>query len=104
MTQDYRLKPGKPLKIDHNAAEVRYRQCDYGWVDAGMALEVRSGQDWIALGGCGMLKSVMLAEAGYEPSEMSGYAIWARPERLAQVGLGLGSLRELWRPPYLKIA
>ena len=37
---------------------------DYGWVDAGMVLDVRSGQDWIAIGGCGMLKPAMLAEAG----------------------------------------
>ena len=87
-----------------NAGEVRYRQSDYGWVDAGMAFDVRSGPDWISLGGCGMLKPAMLAEAGYEPGEVSGYAIGLGLERLAQVELGLGSLRELWRPPYLKIA
>ena len=87
-----------------NVAEVRYRQCDYGWVDAGMAFDIRSGQDWIALGGCGMLKSAMLAEAGYEPGEVSGYAIGLGLERLAQVELGLRSLRELWRSPYLQFA
>ena len=87
-----------------NMAEVRYRQCDFGWVDAGMAFDVRSGQDWIDLGGCGMLKPAMLAEAGYEPSEVGGYALGLGLERLAQVELGLDSLRELWRPPYLQFA
>ena len=87
-----------------NEAEVRYRQSDYDWVDAGMAFDVRSGQDWIALGGCGMLKPAMLAEAGYEPDDVSGYAIGLGLERFAQVELGLRSLRELWRPPYMRFA
>ena len=87
-----------------NEAEVRYRQSDYDWVDASMAFDVRSGQDWIALGGCGMLKPAMLAEAGYEPDDVSGYAIGLGLERFAQVELGLRSLRELWRPPYMRFA
>ena len=87
-----------------NAAEVRYRRSDYGWVDAGMEFGIRSGRDWIALGGCGMLRSAMLAEAGYEPGDAGGYAFGIGLEKLAQVELGLGSLRELWRPPYLQFA
>ena len=51
-----------------------------------------------------MLKSAMLGEAGYEPDEVSGYALGIGLERLAQVELGLRSLRELWRPPYLEFA
>ena len=87
-----------------NAADVRYRQSDYGWVDAGMEFDIKSGQDWTALGGCGMLKSAMLAEAGYKPGEAGGYALGIGVEKLAQVELGLSSLRELWRPPYLQFA
>ena len=85
-----------------NAVEVRYRKCEYGWVDAGMSFDVRSGPDWIALGGCGMLKPAMLAEAGCDPGEADGYVLGLGLERLAQVELGLGSLRELWLPPYLQ--
>ena len=34
-----------------HAAEAWHRQCHYGWVDSGMALDIRTGQDWIAIGG-----------------------------------------------------
>lgn len=84
-----------------NAVEVRYRKCDYGWVDAGMSFDVSFGQEWIALGGCGTLKPAMLAEAGYDPGQVDGYVLGLGLERLAQLELGLGSLRELWRPPHL---
>ena len=86
------------------AAEIRYRRSNYGWVDAGMAFDVRSGQDWVTLGGCGMLKPAMLSEAGYEAGEVSGYGLGLGIERLAQLELGLKNLRELWLPPYLQTA
>ena len=99
---DLKVTVERVLATAMNAAEVRYRKSDYGWVDAGMAFDVGSGQDWIALGGCGMLKPVMLAEAGFEPGEVRGYALGLGIERLAQLELGLESLRELWLPPYLQ--
>ena len=101
---DLKVTVERVLATAMNAVEVRYRKSDYGWVDAGMAFDVRSRQDWVALGGCGMLKPAMLAEAGYEAGEVSGYALGLGIERLAQLKLGLKSPRELWRPPYLQLA
>ena len=84
--------------------DVRYRECDYGWVDGGMDVDVKTKQDWLAVAGCGMLKPAMLREAGHDPQQVNGYAFGLGLERLAQLKLGLESIHELWRPPYLQPA
>ena len=81
--------------------DVRYRDHDFGWVDTGMEVDVGVDGDWHAVAGCGMLKPAMLREAGHDPGQVRGYAYGFGLERLAQLKLGLDSIRELWRPPYL---
>ena len=87
-----------------NTTEIRYRESDYGWVDSGMDVEAKAGQEWSDVAGCGMLKPAMLREAGHDPSQVSGFAFGLGLERLAYLKLGLKSIYQLWRPPYLQPA
>ena len=57
---------------------------------------------WRSVAGCGMLKPAMLREAGHDPDQVQGYAYGLGLERLAQLKLGLKSIHELWRRPYLQ--
>ena len=83
------------------SVDVRYRESDYRWVDSGMDVDVKVNQEWLGMAGCGMLKPAMLGEAGHDPSHVGGFAFGLGLERLAQVKLGLDSIHELWRPPYV---
>jgi RNA polymerase sigma factor (sigma-70 family) len=82
--------------------DIRFRDIDFKWVDDGTEVEVKENDKWISVAGCGMLKSEMLREAGHDPDKVSGYAFGVGLERLATMKLGLKTVQELWRPPYVK--
>lgn len=82
--------------------EFRYREVDLGFVDHGMQVSCGFEDRWHGVAGCGMLKPAMLREAGYDPGRVQGYAFGLGLEKLAQLQLGLRSIHELWRRPYLQ--
>jgi phenylalanyl-tRNA synthetase alpha chain len=70
-----------------------------------MEFDAKSNDRWSAdIGGCGMLKSDMLREAGHNPEKVHGYAFGLGLERLAmsKFGLSLKSVHALWWSPYLQ--
>lgn len=54
---------------------------------------VCGGAGWLELLGCGMVDPFVLETAGYDPSEVSGFAFGMGPERIAMVRHGIDSLR-----------
>ena len=82
--------------------ETRFRDEDYGWVNQGMEVDAKVNDKWESVAGCGMLKPEMLREAGHNTKRVQGYAFGLGLERLALLKLGLKSIHELWRPPYLR--
>lgn len=82
--------------------EVRFHDEDFGFVDQGMEVDAKVNDKWESVGGCGMLKSDMLREAGHNPEKVQGYAFGLGLERLAMLKIGLKSVRDLWRPPYIQ--
>ena len=83
--------------------EFSYREEDLGFVDHGMEVHCAfEDKGWRSIAGCGMLKPAMLREAGHDPDQVQGYAYGLGLERLAQLKLGLKSIHELWRRPYLQ--
>lgn len=99
---ELRATLGRLIAAVLGASEVRYREHDFGWVDIGMEVTAGVNDRWHEVGGCGMLKPAMLREAGHDPGHVQGYAYGFGLERLAQLRLGLDSIRDLWRPPYLR--
>ena len=68
-----------------------------------MELEIARGEEWLAVGGSGLLKAEMLADAGYDPQAVSGYALGMGLERLAMIKYGIASIRQLWSAPYIPV-
>ena len=48
---------------------------------------------WLELLGCGRVDPFVLETAGYDPSEVSGFAFGMGPERLAMVRYGIDSMK-----------
>ena len=56
---------------------------------------------WVEIAGCGMLTAQTLAEGGFKPESVGGFAFGASLERLAMLKHGIDDIRKLWRPPYV---
>ena len=82
-------------------ADVRWREYEFGFVDHGLEADIRPGDEWLEVSGSGTLKAETLREAGFDPSEVQGFAFGMGLERLAMVKFGIDDLRTLWRPPYV---
>jgi phenylalanyl-tRNA synthetase alpha subunit len=94
----------KLISVVLGPVDIRFREEDFHWVDEGLEVEVKVNDEWISVAGCGMLKAVILREAGHNPEQVRGYAFGVGLERLAALKLGLKSVQELWRPPYVRLA
>jgi len=92
----------KLITVALGPVEIRFREADYGFVSQGMDVDVKKNDKWVEVAGCGMLKVEMLREAGHNPERVQGYAFGLGLERLAVLKLGLKSVLDLWRPPYLQ--
>lgn len=82
--------------------EIRFREADYGFVSQGIDVDVKKNDKWVEVAGCGMLKVEMIREAGHNPERVQGYAFGLGIERLAMLKLGLKSILDLWRTPYVR--
>ena len=82
-------------------ADMRWREYELGFVDHGLEADIRPGDEWLEVSGSGTLKAETLREAGFDPSEVQGFAFGMGLERLAMVKFGIDDLRTLWRPPYV---
>jgi RNA polymerase sigma factor (sigma-70 family) len=81
---------------------LRWHDSEFSYVNNGMEFAVQIGGEWVDVGGCGLLKPGMLAEAGFESDQVGGYAFGLGLERLAMAKSGIGDIRELWRAPYVE--
>ncbi len=93
----------KLISVVLGSVDIRFRKEDWGWIDEGTEVEVKVNDKWVSVAGCGMLKSETLREAGHNPDQVKGYAFGLGLERMAMLKLGLKSVQELWRPPYVRI-
>ena len=89
------------IKATLGNAESRIRKINYGFVDEGIAIEVNFDSSWCEVGGAGLLKETMLKEAGYNPSEVDGFAFGFGVERMAMLNLRIDNINDLWKEPYL---
>ncbi len=83
--------------------EIDFVKAHFNFIDHAMEMKVKTNNEWIEVAGCGMLKSEMLKEAGYDPQQVKGYAFGIGIERLAMLKLGLKNINDLWRSPYIRL-
>lgn len=89
------------IKTVLDTVEYHWRDHPFGFVDRGMEFEIKIGDKWVGIGGCGLLKAEMLAEVGYNVNEVCGFAFGLGLERLVMFKLGIDDIHQLWKPPYV---
>ncbi len=87
---EVRLRPHFfPFTEPSAELDVTCFACDGGEVGC----RVCGGAGWLELLGCGIVDPNVLDAAGYDSTELSGFAFGMGPERLAMVRHGIDSLR-----------
>ena len=64
--------------------------------EGGKIVKFGEGDDWVELGGSGMLHPVVLKNVGINPDEYQGFAFGFGVERLAMLKYGISDMRYLY--------
>ena len=91
----------KTLIAVFGEVEIRWRNRDFKFIDAGMEFDIRRNEKWIEIGGSGFLKEDMLRQAGFNVNSVSGFAFGLGIDRLAMIKLGIDDIHQLWQSPYV---
>lgn len=68
-------------------------ECDVRCRRAADKIIVGEGDDWLEIGGCGMVQPVVLAHANVDPDRFQGFAFGLGIDRLAMLKYGMPDLR-----------
>lgn len=68
-------------------------EIDIGCSRSKESLKIGAGQDWLEIGGCGMVHPNVLKNCGIDPEEYQGFAFGMGIERLAMLKYGIPDLR-----------
>jgi len=68
-------------------------EIDIGCSRSKESLKIGAGQDWLEIGGCGMVHPSVLKNCGIDPEEYQGFAFGMGIERLAMLKYGIPDLR-----------
>ncbi len=71
-------------------------EVDIGCSREGGGLKIGAGDDWLEILGSGMVNPKVLANCGYEPNEVQGFAFGMGVERLAMLKYGIPDLRTFY--------
>jgi phenylalanyl-tRNA synthetase alpha chain len=81
-------------------AEVRLRPSYFPFTEPSAELDIkmqlRSGYDWVELGGCGMVDPNVFEAVGYDPEQWTGFAFGLGIERIAMRRYGIEDIRWLF--------
>ena len=82
--------------------ELRYEDASLPCLEyCGIAHIEQAGRPTEVALGCGTLSAETLAEAGFNPSEVTGYVFCTDLEQLAMFKHNIDDIRKLWQPPYV---
>ncbi|MBL6622330.1 MAG: phenylalanine--tRNA ligase subunit alpha [Alphaproteobacteria bacterium] len=71
-------------------------EVDIGCSRAGGGLQIGAGEDWLEILGSGMVNPRVLANCGYDPDKVQGFAFGMGIERLAMLKYGIPDLRTFY--------
>jgi len=91
----------KVLESLFSPAELKWRPACFAGFEHCLETDIRIGESWFEVVGCGMLTAETLRQGGHDPESASGFAFGMGLERLAALKLGIGDIRKLWQPPYV---
>ena len=75
----------------------RLRPSYFPFVEPGLEVDIAlDGQNWLEVGGCGMVHPNVIEMAQYDSEKLTGFAFGFGLDRLAMVGYGLDDLRQMF--------
>ena len=78
-------------------AEVRLRPSYFPFTEPSAELDVkmrlRGGEEWVEIGGCGMVDPAVFEHVGYDPERWTGFAFGLGIERVAMRRYGIADIR-----------
>lgn len=81
--------------------KIRFRPSFFPYTEPSVEVDVWYRDEWLEIGGAGMVHPYVLARGGVDPEKYTGFAFGFGPDRLALIRYGLDDLRKLWRPNLL---
>ncbi len=81
--------------------KIRFRPSFFPYTEPSVEVDVWYQDEWLEVGGAGMVHPHVLAHGGVDPEQYNGFAFGFGPDRLALIRYGLTDLRKLWRPNLL---
>jgi RNA polymerase sigma factor (sigma-70 family) len=91
----------RALEAALGPVEVRWEPHEFPRFERFYEACVKRRGRWLEIAGCGMLTARTLADGGFKPESVSGFAFGASLERLATLKHGIDDIRKLWQAPYI---
>lgn len=82
-------------------SELRWESLSFESYDPYLEFEAKWNDQWISVGGCGMLQPHILRESGYLDESLASISYGFGLDRLAAIKFGIDDIRKLWQPPYV---
>lgn len=79
-------------------ADIRLRPSYFPYTEPSVEIDAKMGDNWLELGGAGMVHPEVLKKGGIDPEKYTGFAFGWGVERIAVIKYGISDLRKLWRP------
>lgn len=76
--------------------EFRFRTGFFPFVEPGLEVDMRLGDRWLEVVGCGMVHPTVLENGGVDPGKFSGFAFGFGIERLLMIKHGIKDLRQFY--------
>lgn len=76
--------------------EYRFNQDTFPYTDPSLEMEIKRGDAWLEVLGCGVVRGTVLANFGIDPEKYTGWAFGFGLERLAMISTSLPDIRLLW--------
>lgn len=73
--------------------EVRFRPSFFPFTEPSAEIDMRWGNGWLEIGGCGMVHPEVFGHVGIDPEKYRGFAFGLGIERLAMLRYGVNDLR-----------
>jgi phenylalanyl-tRNA synthetase alpha chain len=77
--------------------EFRWRPSYFSFVEPGLELDIKWGERWLEVVGCGMLHPNVFKAAGRDPKKWRGLAFGSTVDRLAMLKYGITDIRQLYQ-------
>ena len=75
---------------------IRFRPSFFPFTEPSVEVDMSWRDDWLEMGGAGMVDPAVLAAVGYDPDQVTGFAFGLGVERLCARRHGIHDIRALY--------